>query len=114
MDLNKDYITYSLQDYLPTPSFLPLRGGYAQGRALRDLDLKTRLFRYRCSPLIYSASFRGFPPELRTLVLARLADILRAEAPPADYAYLPAAERRAIAEILAATLPDLPAERRPK
>lgn len=86
----------------------------AQGRALRDLDLKTRLFRYRCSPLIYSASFRGFPPELRSLVLARLADILRAEAPPADYAYLPAAERRAIAEILAATLPDLPTERRPK
>ncbi len=95
-------------------SYRASRRADAQGRALRDLDLKTRLFRYRCSPLIYSASFRGFPPELRTLVLTRLASILRAEQPPKDYAYLPADERRAIAEILAATLPDLPAERRPK
>jgi hypothetical protein len=85
-----------------------------QGRALRDLDLKTRLFRYRCSPLIYSESFKGFPPELRTLVLTRLAAILRAEEPPADYAYLPAAERKAIDEILTATLPDLPASWRRK
>ena len=79
-----------------------------QGRSLRDLDLKTRLFRYRCSPLIYSESFRGFPPELRTLVLTRLGAILRAEQPPKDYAFLPAAERQAIAEIITATLPDLP------
>jgi hypothetical protein len=86
----------------------------AQGRALRDLDLKTRLFRYRCSPLIYSESFKGFPPELRTLVLTRLAAILRAEAPAPEYAYLPAPERQAIYEILTATLPDLPAGWRPK
>jgi len=58
--------------------------------------------------LVYSESFRGFPPELRTLVLTRLAAILRAEQPPAEYAYLPAAERKAIDEILTATLPDLP------
>lgn len=86
----------------------------AQGRALRDLDLKTRLFRYRCSPLIYSESFKGFPPELRHLVLTRLAAILQAESPPAEYAYLPAPERRAIYEILTATLPDLPAGWRQK
>jgi hypothetical protein len=86
----------------------------AQGRALRDLDLKTRLFRYRCSPLIYSESFKGFPPELRTLVLTRLAAVLRAEAPAPEYAYLPAAERQAIYEILTATLPDLPAGWRTK
>jgi hypothetical protein len=48
------------------------------------------------------------------LVLARLASILRAEQPPKDYAYLPAAERQAIAEILTATLPDLPASWRQK
>ena len=86
----------------------------AQGRALRDLDLKTRLFRYRCSPLIYSESFKGFPPELRTLVLTRLAAVLRAEQPAPEYAYLPAAERQAIYEILTATLPDLPAGWRTK
>ena len=84
------------------------------GRALRDLDLKTRLFRYRCSPLIYSESFKGFPPELRTLVLTRLMAVLRAEQPAPEYAYLPAAERQAIYEILTATLPDLPAGWRTK
>ena len=89
-------------------SYVKSRRVDGQGRSLRDLDLRTRLFRYRCSPLIYSESFRGFPPELRTLVLTRLGAILRAESPPADYAFLPAAERQAIAEILTATLPDLP------
>jgi hypothetical protein len=89
-------------------SYVKSRRPDPQGRSLRDLDLKTRLFRYRCSPLIYSESFRGFPPELRTLVLTRLGAILRAEQPPKDYAFLPAAERQAIAEIITATLPDLP------
>lgn len=77
-------------------------------RALRDLDLQTRLFRYRCSPLIYSDSFQGLPPELRSLTLTRLAAILRAGQPPADYAYFKAPERQALWEILTETLADLP------
>ncbi|MEZ6092603.1 MAG: hypothetical protein R3C05_32250, partial [Pirellulaceae bacterium] len=32
-----------------------------QGRSLRDLDLKHRLFRYPCSYLIYSEAFDGLP-----------------------------------------------------
>lgn len=79
-----------------------------RGRSLRDLDLTTRLFRYRCSPLIYSRSFADLPKELRTLVLQRLDNGLRAAQPTAEFAHLPAEERRAIHEILTATLPDLP------
>lgn len=80
-----------------------------QGRALRDLDLRTRLYRYRCSPLVYAESFRSMPRELRSRVLSRLAEGLSAEVAPDGFRHLPDAERRAIREILAATLPDFPA-----
>ena len=32
-----------------------------KGRSLRELDLKTRLFRYRCSYMIYSPAFDALP-----------------------------------------------------
>ncbi len=80
----------------------------AKGRSLRDLDLGTRLFKYRCSPLIYSKSFGWLPKELRDLTLLRLSDGLRSPQPPAAFAHLPAEERRAIHEILTETLADLP------
>jgi hypothetical protein len=35
----------------------------SRGRSLRDFDLKTRMFQYRCSYLIYSQQFDGLPPE---------------------------------------------------
>ena len=81
----------------------------AQGRALRDLDLTTRLFRHRCSPLVYAESFRSMPDELRSRVLRRLSEGLSAEVAPEGFRHLPDAERRAIREILAATLPGFPA-----
>jgi hypothetical protein len=80
-----------------------------QGRSLRDLDLRTRLFRYRCSPLIYSESFTHLPPQLREITLLRLSSGLRAFPPSPAFAHLEQAERVAIHEILTATLPDLPA-----
>ncbi|MEY4271627.1 MAG: hypothetical protein RL250_493 [Verrucomicrobiota bacterium] len=81
-----------------------------QDRALRDLDLRTRLFKYRCSPLIYARTFAAMPKELRTVVLRRLSVGLLAAAPGPEFAHLPADERKAIHEILTATLPDLPAD----
>jgi hypothetical protein len=36
-----------------------------QGRSLRDLDLQTRLFKYRCSYMIYSPAFDALPAEAR-------------------------------------------------
>lgn len=81
-----------------------------QGRSLRDLDLRTRLLKYRCSPLIYARTFEAMPKELRVVVLRRLSAGLLAANPPPEFAHLPVDERRAIHEILTATLPGLPAD----
>ena len=80
-----------------------------KGHSLRDLDLRTRLFTYRCSPLIYSQSFATLPKELRDIVLLRLSSGLRAFPPSPSFGHLADDERVAIHEILTATLPDLPA-----
>src|SRR6185295_14691612 len=47
-----------------------------QGRSLRDFDLKTRLFRYPLSYMIYSAAFDGMPDKVRDRVYQRLHEIL--------------------------------------
>lgn len=44
------------------------------GRSLRDLDLQTRLFKYRCSYLIYSPAFDALPLPARSALLARMRD----------------------------------------
>jgi len=90
-------------------AYVKTRKPDAKGRSLRDLDLKTRLFRYRCSPLIYSQSFATLPKDLRDNVLLRLSSGLRAFPPSPAFGHLAQDERVAIHEILTATLPDLPA-----
>ncbi len=77
------------------------------GRSLRDLDGATRLLRYRCSYLVYSAPFAGLPESFRPAVLARLDRALAADGDPLA-SHLPAEERRTIRAILAATLPGYP------
>lgn len=47
-----------------------------RGRSLRDLDLDTRLMRYRCSYMIYSPGFDGLPAPLRSAIYQRLTDVL--------------------------------------
>ena len=76
------------------------------GRSLRDLDLRTRLFRYPCSYLIYSQSFDLLPTEAKEYVYGRLTEILTAPEPGKDFANLSAADRKAILEILEATKPE--------
>lgn len=80
------------------------------GRSLRDFDLKTRLFRYRLSYLVYSDAFDALPAIARTLVYQRLFEILSGVEVVSKYAHLPPAERRAILEILIDTKHDLPAQ----
>jgi hypothetical protein len=48
----------------------------SKGRSLRDFDLKTRLFKYPCSYLIYSQAFGALPGEAKDRVLQRLHDAL--------------------------------------
>lgn len=43
-----------------------------KGRSLRQLDLQTRLFKYRCSYMIYSPAFDALPAEARAAFYARL------------------------------------------
>ncbi len=47
-----------------------------KGRSLRELDLQTRLFKYRCSYMIASPAFEALPGEAKTAVYARLRDVL--------------------------------------
>jgi hypothetical protein len=76
-----------------------------QGRSLRELDLKTRLFRYPLSYMVYSAGFDGLPAYAREYVYGRLADVLSGRDHGASYAHLSAADRAALLEILTATKP---------
>jgi len=43
-----------------------------KGRSLRELDLQSRLFKYRCSYMIESPAFDALPAEARAAFLARL------------------------------------------
>lgn len=49
-----------------------------RGRSLRQFDLRTRLFRYRCSYLVYSPAFDALPATARDAVYARMQQILAA------------------------------------
>ena len=64
------------------------------GRSLRDFDLKTRLFRYPLSYMIYSAQFDALPDAVRERIYRRIFDRLKG--------------RRDILEILRDTKPNLP------
>jgi hypothetical protein len=88
--------------------FLRSRRMAANGASLKDFDLKTHLFRNRCSYMIYSAAFRGLPPAIKQRVYRRLGEALNVSAPDAEYAFLPPAEKQTIHSILRGTLPDLP------
>jgi hypothetical protein len=67
-----------------------------QGRSLRELDLQTRLFRYRCSYMIYAPAFAALPADARAALYRRMREILTARGDAA------------IMEILDETLPGWP------
>ncbi len=79
------------------------------GRSLRDLDLQTRLFKYRLSYLVYSPAFDGLPAPARAQFYQRLLDVLEGRDRSGDAAALAAAEKRAIFEILEQTKPEFAA-----
>lgn len=78
-----------------------------QGRCLRDFDQKTRMFKYPCSYLIYSAAFDGLPGEVKLYVASRLRAVLTGEDQSKDFAHLSPTDREAIWQILSDTKPDL-------
>ena len=78
------------------------------GRSLRDFDLKTRLFRYPCSYMIYSPAFDHLPALAKQAVFSRMYEILSGREQGRRYARLTSADRRGILEILRETKPGLP------
>jgi len=82
----------------------------AKGRSLRDFDLRTRVFRYPCSYLIYSADFDALPAPAKAFVYRRLLDVLAGRDRSGAFDKLTAEDRRAVLEILLDTKPGLPDE----
>ncbi len=79
----------------------------SHGRSLRDFDLKTRMFKYPCSYLIYSPAFDALPSEVKRYVTTTLHDILTGSNQSKEFAHLAAEDRKAIFEILTETKPQL-------
>jgi hypothetical protein len=77
---------------------------------LRDFDLRTRIFKYPCSYLIYNEAFDSLPAQAKDYVYHRLFEVLTGRDQSPEFAPLNGDTRRAILEILLATKPGLPAE----
>ncbi|MFK7821236.1 MAG: hypothetical protein AB8G99_21155 [Planctomycetaceae bacterium] len=72
-------------------------------RSLRQFDLKTRLFRYPCSFLIYSEAFDALPDRGRKEVYRILFEVLAGKFESDKFDHLTTEDRTAIREILLAT-----------
>ena len=80
----------------------------SKGRSFRDFDLKTRMFKFPCSFLIYSPSFDAISPPIKEVILQKLHDILTGKNDDPQFARLKPEERKAILEILVETKKTLP------
>lgn len=78
------------------------------GRSLKDFQLRTRLFKHRCSYMIYSKSFEALPKAFVAKFYERLWKILQGQDTTTNFASLSESERQYIRDILLATKKDLP------
>lgn len=81
----------------------------SKGRSLRQFNLKTRLFMYPCSYLIYSEAFDALPADGKEMFYARLWEVLNSREKGMEYSRLTVSDRQAIREILLETKPDFAA-----
>ena len=88
--------------------FLESRLPGPEGRALRDLRLYERIFKFRCSYVIYSRVFDYIPPQLKEEVYRQLFAGLSGAAGTESSNHLSWTERERIREILLTTKDDLP------
>src|SRR5439155_25825150 len=87
---------------------LPIFPKDRRGRSFAQLDLVSRLMRYPCSYIVYSAAFDGLPSSVKRAVYARMLEILSGRDSRTAYAHLTSDDRRAVLEILRDTKPDFP------
>jgi hypothetical protein len=80
-----DYLLFVDEPALPAPvhGISPFADTFSasgrrdrKGRSLRELDLHTRLFKYRCSYMIYSPAFDALPSAARHAVYRRMREVL--------------------------------------
>ena len=79
----------------------------SRGRSLKDFDLSTRIFKHRCSYMIYSKAFESLPSSLKDAVYKRLAAVLQSKAIPDRHPDLNTEERQVILDILTETKPEI-------
>ncbi len=73
------------------------------GHSLADFQLYNRLFKIRCSYMIYSAAFANLPARVKSGTIEKMRTALTGDGP--GFEWLKAPERKRIAAILADTLP---------
>jgi hypothetical protein len=78
------------------------------GRSLADFQLNDRLFKHRCSYMVYSPAFAALPARVHLAVLRRLHHVLTSPPGPDTAPDLKPSERNRILSILADTLPGWP------
>jgi hypothetical protein len=79
-----------------------------KGRSLRDFDLKTRMFRYPLTYMIYSEAFHSMPPAALDRVYRKLFNVLTGQETKTPFTHMREDDRRAVLEILLETKPNLP------
>ena len=76
------------------------------GRRLSEFDLKKKLLKYACSPMIYSSAFADLPSEAKGQVYLRLREVLSGKDQSKPFEHLTVGTRKNIQEILSETLPE--------
>lgn len=74
------------------------------GKSLADFRLYGRIFKHRCSYMVYSDAFRNLPAGVKSRVFTRMRTALAGDDPEIDW--LSSSERKKIAAILDETLPE--------
>ncbi len=80
----------------------------ASGASLKDFDLRTRMFKHRCSYMIHTPQWQKMPSIIKTRIYAGMKGALSGK--DREFNYLPADERLNIVAILRETLADIPAD----
>jgi len=80
-----------------------------EGHSVFDLELGSRLFRHRISPLVQSRMVQNFPPTLKKSLFQRLNNVLTGHEPIQGFSISPA-DRQATLAVVRASVPDWPQE----
>jgi hypothetical protein len=83
------------------------------GKSLKDMQLLSHLFKYRCSYMIYTPTFTNLPKPFKDIVLRKMVELLESDSPPEEFQHLGKRERERIHQILSETLDGFPPPTRP-